>query len=207
MNHDLCTDFSFPNIISKKAVHFGRLFAGRKVTQLDDAVHVSSPINLIIMRWKLEEVNPQLIELCTDMLGLCSNSVSKYSKPKSRTFAAGEAVMGVDAILRDTETDEDRALRVEVLAVGGTACVSDTGFRQTVTHDAPSMILSSPVRWPIPLRTPAFKNLQVQGNEETDGDLNEVGEMPGAQRKRTVLARMRSKRFYRLRKGGATANR
>ena len=40
---------------------------------------------------------------------------------------AGEAVVGVDAILGDAEVQEGLALGVQILAVGGTAGVSDEG--------------------------------------------------------------------------------
>ena len=41
--------------------------------------------------------------------------------------SAGEALVGVDAVFGDAKLQEGRALRAQVLAVGGTASISDEG--------------------------------------------------------------------------------
>ena len=53
----------------------------------------------------------------------------------ARARAAGEAVIGVDALGVDAEVDQGQALRGEVLSIGGAAGVADAdGFHGTTVR-------------------------------------------------------------------------
>ena len=59
---------------------------------------------------------------------------------------AGEAVVRVDAVLGDTQLQEDLALDVQVLPVGGTAGVSDEGCRYGHCGHGESVRIGSRIR-------------------------------------------------------------